>query len=54
MYQPVWFDGKEFDARCSKLVCIGRNYAEHAKELNNPIPKAPILFIKPESTIQTS
>lgn len=30
----------------SKVVCIGRNYAEHAKELNNPIPATPLLFIK--------
>ena len=33
-----------------KIVCVGRNYAEHAKELNNPVPKAPILFIKPASS----
>ena len=30
-----------------KIVCVGRNYADHAKELNNPIPKQPLLFIKP-------
>jgi 2-keto-4-pentenoate hydratase/2-oxohepta-3-ene-1,7-dioic acid hydratase in catechol pathway len=30
-----------------KIVCVGRNYAEHARELNNPIPKQPLLFIKP-------
>lgn len=29
------------------IYCIGRNYAEHAKELNNPIPKSPIIFMKP-------
>lgn len=33
-----------------KIVCVGRNYAEHAKELNNPIPSSPILFIKPASS----
>jgi len=32
-----------------KIVCVGRNYAEHARELNNPVPAAPLLFIKPES-----
>ncbi len=32
-----------------KIVCVGRNYAEHAKELNNPVPAEPILFIKPGS-----
>lgn len=30
-----------------KIVCVGRNYAAHAAELNNPIPDAPLLFIKP-------
>lgn len=30
-----------------KIVCVGRNYAAHAKELNNPIPTEPLLFIKP-------
>jgi 2-keto-4-pentenoate hydratase/2-oxohepta-3-ene-1,7-dioic acid hydratase in catechol pathway len=33
-----------------KVVCVGRNYAAHAKELNNPIPSSPILFIKPSSS----
>ncbi|WP_133406464.1 fumarylacetoacetate hydrolase family protein [Parashewanella tropica] len=35
----------------SKIVCVGRNYAEHAKELNNPIPKEPLLFIKPTTAL---
>lgn len=34
-----------------KIICIGRNYAEHAKELNNPVPKEPLLFIKPDSAV---
>ena len=34
-----------------KIICVGRNYAEHAKELNNPVPKEPLLFIKPDSAI---
>lgn len=34
-----------------KVVCVGRNYAEHAKELNNPIPTEPILFLKPSTAI---
>lgn len=34
-----------------KIICIGRNYADHAKELNNPIPKEPLFFIKPDSAI---
>ena len=34
-----------------KIICIGRNYAEHAKELGNEIPKFPIIFLKPPSTL---
>ena len=34
-----------------KIVCIGRNYGEHARELNNEIPKEPIFFLKPDSAI---
>ncbi len=32
-----------------KIICIGRNYAEHAKELNNPISPTPLLFLKPDT-----
>lgn len=35
----------------SKIVCVGRNYADHAKELGNEVPKAPLLFLKPPSAI---
>lgn len=38
-------------ARASKIVCVGRNYAAHAAELNNPIPSEPLLFIKPPSSL---
>jgi len=34
-----------------KIICIGRNYAEHAKELGNPLPKEPIFFLKPETAL---
>ncbi len=34
-----------------KIICIGRNYAEHAKELNNPLPKEPVIFMKPKSAL---
>ncbi len=34
-----------------KIICIGRNYAEHAKELNNPVPKKPVVFMKPASAL---
>lgn len=35
----------------SKIVCVGRNYAAHAKELGNEIPKNPMLFFKPPSAL---
>jgi 2-keto-4-pentenoate hydratase/2-oxohepta-3-ene-1,7-dioic acid hydratase in catechol pathway len=35
----------------SKIVCIGRNYREHAKELNHPIPTEPWFFLKPPSSL---
>jgi len=37
----------------SKIVCVGRNYAEHAAELGNEIPKAPLLFLKAPSALIT-
>jgi 2-keto-4-pentenoate hydratase/2-oxohepta-3-ene-1,7-dioic acid hydratase in catechol pathway len=35
----------------SKIVCVGRNYIEHAKELGNDVPKVPLIFLKPPSSI---
>jgi 2-keto-4-pentenoate hydratase/2-oxohepta-3-ene-1,7-dioic acid hydratase in catechol pathway len=37
--------------RPSKVVCVGRNYRAHAKELGNEVPKEPLLFIKPSTAI---
>lgn len=34
-----------------KVICVGRNYVNHAKELNNPIPDQPLIFMKPESAL---
>lgn len=34
-----------------KIICIGRNYADHAKELNNPLPQAPVFFLKPDTAL---
>jgi len=35
----------------TKIICVGRNYAEHAKELGNDVPKVPLIFFKPPSAI---
>src|SRR5512133_2234573 len=34
-----------------KIICIGRNYVEHARELNNPLPEEPVFFMKPDSAL---
>lgn len=34
-----------------KIICIGRNYVEHAHELNNPVPLQPVFFMKPETAL---
>ena len=50
---PIAFD--ETMLRCpvvpSKILCIGRNYAAHAKELGNDVPTEPLLFLKPPSSL---
>lgn len=35
----------------SKIVCVGRNYVEHARELGNEVPKVPLIFLKPPSSV---
>ena len=39
------------DLAPSKIVCVGRNYAAHARELGNDVPKEPLLFLKPPSSL---
>lgn len=50
-YQHRFVDGAPCALPVGKVVCVGRNYAEHAKELNNPVPAEPILFIKPRTAV---
>ncbi len=42
-------NGREFPI--GKILCIGRNYSEHIKELGNATPEAPVIFIKPASSV---
>lgn len=49
-YQHRWVNNL-CELPTGKVVCVGRNYAEHAKELNNPIPSTPMLFIKPATSV---
>ena len=40
--------------RPGKIVCVGRNYRDHAKELGNDVPKEPLIFLKPPSSVISS
>ncbi|CAF2975790.1 unnamed protein product [Rotaria socialis] len=40
---------KNFRSICKKIICIGRNYSEHASELGNVVPSKPMIFMKPPS-----
>ena len=46
-------EGLRLLAPCTpgKIVCVGRNYIEHAKELGNEVPQVPLLFLKPPSAV---
>ncbi|WP_111657665.1 fumarylacetoacetate hydrolase family protein [Isoalcanivorax indicus] len=50
-YQHKWIDGSVMDMPVGKVVCVGRNYAEHARELGNEVPAEPVLFMKPASAL---
>lgn len=46
MFTPL-LDNQHFEFPIGKILCIGRNYAAHAAELNNPVPDTPVIFLKP-------
>ncbi|NVK43466.1 MAG: fumarylacetoacetate hydrolase family protein [Oceanospirillaceae bacterium] len=50
-YHHRYSDGRMADLPLGKVVCVGRNYADHAAELNNPVPVVPMLFIKPSTAV---
>ncbi|MBI1936876.1 MAG: fumarylacetoacetate hydrolase family protein [Ignavibacteriales bacterium] len=45
------FKNNSEEVAIGKMVCIGRNYAAHAKELGNEVPEFPIIFLKPASNV---
>ncbi len=61
LYRPVQLTGERLqlaDVRLlapviprSKVVCVGRNYAEHAAEMGNEVPKEPLIFMKPNTAV---
>ena len=50
-YQHQYHDGTRIHFPMGKVVCVGRNYAAHAKELDKPVPTEPLLCIKPGSCV---
>lgn len=46
MFNPVYTDGTSTGLTSGKVVCVGRNYADHIAELNNAVPDEPLLFMK--------
>jgi 2-keto-4-pentenoate hydratase/2-oxohepta-3-ene-1,7-dioic acid hydratase in catechol pathway len=49
--QPLSSTALLYPVEPSKIVCVGRNYSEHAKELGNEVPKEPLIFFKPPSSL---
>lgn len=49
-FVPRFTDGQDFAQALGKIVCVGRNYVDHAKELDNPVPSEPLLFMKPATS----
>ena len=49
MFEHRYTDSSLSGLMQGKILCVGRNYAEHAKELNNPLPRQPLIFIKPST-----
>jgi 2-keto-4-pentenoate hydratase/2-oxohepta-3-ene-1,7-dioic acid hydratase in catechol pathway len=52
-FEPIPLSGADLlpPVTPSKIVCVGRNYREHAQELGNEVPKEPLLFFKPPSSL---
>lgn len=50
-YRHQWADGGAIDLPVGKVVCVGRNYAAHARELGNAVPETPMLFLKPATAL---
>lgn len=49
--EELRIQGSDTTYRPGKLICVGRNYAEHAREMNSALPTVPMLFLKPASAL---
>lgn len=52
-YKHIDCDGKSIALPVGKVVCVGRNYLQHIKELENEVPSEPLLFIKPSTALSS-
>jgi 2-keto-4-pentenoate hydratase/2-oxohepta-3-ene-1,7-dioic acid hydratase in catechol pathway len=50
-YKHIDNDGNNIELPVGKVVCVGRNYLQHIKELQNEVPSEPLLFIKPSMAL---
>ena len=50
-YSHHWIDGSDCGLPNGKVVCIGKNYADHITEMNSATPSQPVLFIKPTTAL---
>jgi acylpyruvate hydrolase len=51
LMKTIKLEGSQKEYTVGKILCLGRNYTEHAKEMHADIPKEPIIFLKPSSAI---
>lgn len=51
MYQHRDIKGSTLDLPVNKVICVGRNYVGHIKEMNNPVIQEPLLFLKPNTAL---
>ena len=52
-YQHIDSEGNSIELPVGKVVCVGRNYLQHIKELENEVPSEPLLFNKPSTALST-
>jgi 2-keto-4-pentenoate hydratase/2-oxohepta-3-ene-1,7-dioic acid hydratase in catechol pathway len=53
-YRHRWLDHSTINLPVGKVVCVGKNYADHIEEMQSTIPDQPVLFIKPSSALRSA
>ena len=52
--KTVRIRGTDGGVQVGKILCLGRNYAEHAKEMKSEVPATPVVFLKPSTALLTN